>query len=108
MYALVLTIEELRNFIDKSRDKATRTPYGGVFIYCRNWFRASFLFGAQVNGGMNISLHQRGVFGVARFRLVGQCEGLSIVERVTNWLHAFCMYMRIYLILMFLSQGGLG
>ena len=34
-----------------------------------------------------IYLHIRGAFGVARFGLTGQCEGLRIVERVTDWLH---------------------
>lgn len=31
---------------------------------------------------------------VARFGLTGQCEGLRIVERVTDWLHVllFCIF----------------
>lgn len=41
-----------------------------------------------------IYLHIRGAFGVARFGLTGQCEGLRIVERVTDWLHVllFCIF----------------
>ena len=50
LYALVLTIDELRKFNCKSKTKQFR--------------RCSF-------------------------RLTGQCEGLSIVERVTEWLCAF-------------------
>jgi len=39
--------------------------------------------------GVSIYLHMRGAFGVARFGLTGQCEGLRVVERVADWLHAF-------------------
>lgn len=38
--------------------------------------------------GIYILTHTWG-FRVARFGLTGQCEGLRIVERVTDWLHAF-------------------
>ena len=42
----------------------------------------------------SIYVHRRGAFGVARFGLTGQCEGLRIVERVTDWLHVllFCIF----------------
>lgn len=30
-----------------------------------------------------------GLSALSRFGLTGQCEGLRIVERVTDWLHVF-------------------
>ena len=54
---------------------------------------ASVAFRIRCKKGIYI-LHIRGAFGVARFGLTGQCEGLRIVERVTDWLHVllFCIF----------------
>lgn len=42
--------------------------------------------------GIYILTHTWG-FRRCSFRLTGQCEGLSIVERVTEWLYAFFSYV---------------
>ena len=38
-------------------------------------------------------IHRRGAFGDARFGQTGQCEGLNSVERATDWLHVFHVYI---------------
>ena len=62
-------------------------------IYSPHWLRTHFAF--VVKSAFYI-LTLRGAFGVARFGLDGQCEGLYIVERVTDWLHAFYVYISEY------------
>lgn len=54
LYALVLTIEELRKFIDKSRTKQQRTLY--VVYYIQSPL-ASNDFGVRCQGGCSIYLH---------------------------------------------------
>ena len=83
--ALVLTIRELRKLICQSRTKQQGTSHGCI-VYSPHWLRLHFAFVAK---RVFIYLHIRGAFGVARFGLTGQCEGLRIVERVTDWLHVF-------------------
>ena len=87
--ALVLTIRELRKLICQSRTKQQGTSHGCI-VYSPHWLRLHFAFVAK---RVFIYLHIRGAFGVARFGLTGQCEGLRIVERVTDWLHVllFCI-----------------
>ena len=58
-------------------------------VYCIQPSLASIASCIRCQAGVIIYLHIRGAFGVARFGLTGQCEGLRIVERVTSWLHAF-------------------
>ena len=88
--ALVLTIRELRKLICQSRTKQQGTSHGCI-VYSPHWLRLHFAFVAK---RVFIYLHIRGAFGVARFGLTGQCEGLRIVERVTDWLHVllFCIF----------------
>ena len=88
--ALVLTIRELRKLICQSRTKQQETSHGCI-VYSPYWLRTILLFAAK---SAFIYLHIRGAFGVARFGLTGQCEGLRIVERVTDWLHVllFCIF----------------
>ena len=89
--ALVLTIRELRKLICQSRTKQQGTSHGCI-VYSPHWLRLHFAFVAK---RVFIYLHIRGAFGVARFGLTGQCEGLRIVERVTDWLHVFfILYIR--------------
>ena len=83
--AFVLTIRELRKLICQSRTKQQETSHGCI-VYSPYWLRTILLFAAK---SAFIYLHIRGAFGVARFGLTGQCEGLRIVERVTDWLHVF-------------------
>ena len=56
-------------------------------MYCIQPLLASVAFRFRCQERVFIYLHTRGAFGVARFGLTGQCEGLRIVERVTDWLH---------------------
>ena len=88
--AFVLTIRELRKLICQSRTKQQGTSHGCI-VYSPHWLRLHFAFVAK---RVFIYLHIRGAFGVARFGLTGQCEGLRIVERVTDWLHVllFCIF----------------
>ena len=85
LYAFVLTVRESRKFNCKSKTKQCRTSHGCI-VYSPHWLRLHFAFVAK---RVFIYLHIRGAFGVARFGLTGQCEGLRIVERVTDWLHVF-------------------
>lgn len=55
----------------------------GCFIEPLSASSSNFLLLELLIGVLHI-LHHRGVFGVARFDLSGQCEGLHIVERVTD------------------------
>ena len=58
-------------------------------VYCIQPSLALIASCIRCQAGVIIYLHIRGAFGVARFGLTGQCEGLRIVERVTDWLHVF-------------------
>lgn len=89
--ALVLTIRELRKLICQSRTKQQGTSHGCI-VYSP--LLASVAFRIRCQERVFIYLHIRGAFGVARFGLTGQCEGLRIVERVTDWLHVllFCIF----------------
>lgn len=83
--ALVLTIQESRKFKQLVKNKATGTPQG-CFIctarsvpYCIIRERVDYI--------------QTSAWGFRRcsFRQTGQCESLYSVERVTDWLHVFCV-----------------
>lgn len=78
--ALVLTIRELRKLICQSRTKQQGTSHGCI-VYNPYWLRLHFAF--VVKKG----------YLYTYFGLTGQCEGLRIVERVTDWLHVllFCI-----------------
>ncbi len=82
LYALVLTIEELRKFIDKSKTKQQRTSHGMYLYTIRISIEQYLLF--VVNMRLTTYLHHTWGFRRCSFRLVGQCEGLSIVERATE------------------------
>ena len=69
-------------------------PYG-VHIHCVLNISHNRICGKMF--GYVGYIHHRGAFGVARFRLIGQCEGLYDVKRVTDWLHVF-LYMYVILI----------
>ena len=45
--------------------------------------------------------------GVARFGLVGQCEGLSIVERVTKLAPRFLFYVLTYFAIAIMESAGI-
>lgn len=90
--ALVLTIRELRKLICQSRTKQQGTSHGCI-VYSPNWLRLHFAFVAKK--GYLYTYTYVGLSAVARFGLTGQCEGLRIVERVTDWLHvSFILYIR--------------
>jgi len=76
--ALVLTIEESRKFKLLVKNKATGTPHG-MYIYNPYWL----LSVEQKSIGYIIYSSAWG-FRRCSFRLTGQCESLSIVERVTG------------------------
>ena len=73
------------------KNKATRNV---SWVYCIQPLLASVAFRIRYQERVFIYLHIRGAFSVARFGLTGQCEGLRIVERVTDWLHVllFCIF----------------
>ena len=84
LYALVLTIDELRKFNCKSKTKQCRTPHEVYYIQpslasdnsivcCQECFLYTYT-------GVGLSA----VYQRCSFRLVGQCEGLSIVERAAG------------------------
>lgn len=84
--ALVLMIEESRKFIDKSRTKQRERPKGCI-IYSPHCLRMPKTFVGRE--GILYTYIGVGAFSVVRFRLVGQCESLSIMKRATEWLYAF-------------------
>lgn len=64
------------------KNKATGTPHG--VYYMQPSFDSDLFIRQVLTLWLIIYLHRRGAFGVARFRLVGQCEGLSTVERAIS------------------------
>ena len=80
MYALVLTIDELRKFNCKSKTKQCRTPHEVYYI------QPSLASDNSIVCCQECFLYTYTGVGLLRcsFRLTGQCEGLSIVERVTE------------------------
>ena len=80
LYALVLAIEELRKFIDKSRTKQPER-----LMWCIIYILISFgCILHSLVGRIDYILTLAWGFRRCSFQLVGQCEGLSIVERVTE------------------------
>ena len=71
LYALVLTVYELRNFKRNVKNKATGTPLIGVLYSCIG-YRDIFLCLVS----MGLIIHRRGGFRRCSFRHFGQCEGL--------------------------------
>lgn len=69
--------------IDKSRTKQRGCPMGCIIYYHRMQAARS------VSNGDDYIFTSAWGFRRCSFRLVGQCEGLSIVERVTDRLHVF-------------------
>ena len=91
LYALVLTIDELRKFNCKSKTKQCRTPHEVYYIQ-PSLASDNSLF--VVKSAFYILTLAWG-FRRCSFRLTGQCEGLSIVERVTEWLYAFFLMYQL-------------
>ena len=89
--ALVLTIRELRKLICQSRTKQQGTSHGCI-VYSPNWLRLHFAFVAKKGYLYTYTYVGLSAFS---FRLTGQCEGLSIVERVTEWLYAFFLMYQL-------------
>ena len=80
--ALVLTIEELRKLYGLSKTKQRGTPYEGVlYPFLPSFFLA---FVCQEVDDRNYIYTLTWGFQRCSFRQSGQCEGLSIVERVTG------------------------
>ena len=82
---LVLTIDELRNFKLLVKNKATKSVSCGVLCA----FLQLRLFCVYVIVLSVYIVTSAWGFRRCSFRQEGQCEGLSIVERVTDWLHVF-------------------
>ena len=80
MYALVLTIDELRKFNCKSKTKQCRTPHEVYYI------QHSFASDDSVVRCLSAFYILTLAWGFRRcsFRLVGQCESLYSVERATE------------------------
>ena len=70
LYALVLTIDELRKFNCKSKTKQCRTPHEVYYTVLIDFGR----FYCSLSRVLSIYLHWRGAFGVARFDLQGNAK----------------------------------
>ena len=87
--ALVLTIEELRKLYGLSKTKQRGRPMRVYYIHS---FRSLFWRYLPIDEWLGLYIHIAWGFQRCSFRQSGQCEGLSIVERVTDWLHIlFCV-----------------
>ena len=72
LYALVLTVYELRNFKRNVKNKATGTPLIGVLYSCIG-YRDIFLCLVS----MGLIIHRCGAFGVARFDISGNAKAYT-------------------------------
>lgn len=91
LYALVLTTDELRNFTLLVRDKATKSASRGVLYTALTGFRR---FCRLLSGEYIYTFTLAWGFRRCSFRQEGQCEGLSVVERVTQPAPRFFLYVR--------------
>ena len=88
---MVLTVEELRKLIDKSRTKQRERLMGCIIYYTPSLVHC--VFSHSEARGVTIYSHRRGAFSVARFDLSGNAKAFLSWNEQQNWLHAFLMYI---------------
>ena len=81
LYAMVLTIEELRKLFKDCQEQSNGDASGVVYTH-------SVPSSSRCWHAVDVHTYTWG-FLRCSFRQSGQCEGLSIVKRVTAGLHAF-------------------
>ena len=89
LYALVLTLLELRKLYGLSRTKQQERSIGCI-VYLSFWLKSAFRWSSAK--GWLIYMYQREAFRCS-FRQSGQCEGLNSVERVTELAPRFLFYV---------------